>query len=49
MKGVHDMKNRMLRAIAALALTFATLTAMSVSHFFFYEPEMPEALKAMKK
>jgi|GEM_PF-4574123 len=43
------MKNRILRTIAALAFTFATFTAMSISHFFFYEPEMPEALKAMKK
>lgn len=43
------MKSRILRALATLVFAYAAVTAMSVSHSFFYEAEMPEALKAMKK
>ncbi len=43
------MKSRILRALATMAFAYAAVTAMSTSHYWFNEPEMPKALQAMKK
>jgi len=43
------MKSKVLRALATLVFAYATVTAMSASHFIYFEPEMPKALSALKK